>query len=362
MLHTSQRIYPGRFVCEGITMIDTIRIHHRPDSFSVKDESVFTVRDKGQTSKGLFKIGSEVVTGSRAYFKEPLCQSNYRVDVNEYGMKIEFNPSKILYGSNWKTVDEQEAKKVLKMIGGSLSKKGVLTSFNESVVSRIDLERTVQLSQRINAYEGILRSFSPRRMKSSRSYFGNQFVYGNQSRKVTFYDKSEELSKKQGINLDVNLLRCELQLVRTSSVERAFKTKMTRDILKDGMIEVMKSIYRNVIQFDVFREGSDLSGQYALNLDEQKTLIDYLIENKMKNIPKEASAVLGVYRLIDGIGGLEHLDPETKKWSTHRSTHNRHRKEFQGLMKLADRFDKGHGFQQPILYNELRTKLIESVA
>ncbi len=193
------------------TGIDKIWLH--TTNYSVKDADVLTTRmeriKEGEEETYLQK--NQIYTDKRG---QVICGNSFlnidefSLDINRYGLKLNFNPSTLLHPFELATMDELPTAE--EIVLEALFRHGIELDINSCHLTRLDLTKQAETTQPCSNYQSVFEYLRMPRYNDKVSYHTG-FQYGNNSseKQIVFYDKREELFHKSGIKIDNNFTRCE---------------------------------------------------------------------------------------------------------------------------------------------------------
>ena len=213
------------------TGVDTV--HLFTDDFRVSDRPALTVEDRTDMETGagdvvpLFRPGSpdaEPVHGRKAYHNDALAQ------ITVYGhaaLSVQAALPKHLREDNSDAVSsDAELTLALSSLERHLQRLGIRTNLHSARVTRLDLCRTVDLQDSIDAYEPALRSLTFPRTDRTR-YEGTGFKWANGSRQVVLYDKGLEQTGERS-----RTARLEYRLTGSEAVKQHSDLQTAEQLLE----------------------------------------------------------------------------------------------------------------------------------
>ena len=170
------------------------------------------------------------------------------VDINQYGMRIVTNPSKIINdGMNYDTADNTGIDMSLDYIQKTLTENGIHTNIDGFKVSRMDTAQTSEVKYSFTEYPFHL--LKAKRMVSKN--YGTTHLFHNGQREVCFYDKMEQIKSEHkikdpwsyfGIEKGKNIMRAELRTLNHDAFIKTYGDFKPREL---GNREVYEEIKRN---------------------------------------------------------------------------------------------------------------------
>lgn len=148
--------------------------------------------------------------GHDKYYKNT---PEYNIDIKYlqkgYSLKGSFNPSKI---------DPHDIPKLIKQ------DTGVIFNFENSIVTRCDIQRTGQARYPVNSFHSIIQAATGRK-PSKQSTYNSTITTGTTIRQFCMYDKGEEQRQKakkgEQVFFPPNYLRAEARLLKTTACRTA---------------------------------------------------------------------------------------------------------------------------------------------
>jgi hypothetical protein len=193
------------------TGIDKIWLH--TTDFTVRDADFLTTRMERvkESEKDKYLLEHQIYTDKRGQI---ICGNSYlnidefSLDINRYGLKLNFNPSTLLHPFELATMDD--LKKAENIVLEALNTNGIELDIASCHLTRLDLTKQAETKQPCSNYEKVFSYLRMPRYNNKLSY-DTGFQYGNNSseKQIVFYDKREELLYKSGIRIDNNFTRCE---------------------------------------------------------------------------------------------------------------------------------------------------------
>lgn len=218
---------------QGRTGIDKIKLFTR--DYSIRDKYVFAenlpTRKPGQVEQtkpwGMDSKGNTIA--GKLYHNDGLIN----VNIDEFGFKVHFNPSKH-YHPFYLNADDTLLNESLKMVEARLKGLGIsFYDFNDLTLSRVDPARQSFMNHSVDTYiNTIVNKLKAKRMRERLTYDRSALIK-NDSFQIGTYDKMDEhlasilkadgktdeyiKLSQMGIN---NMMRAELRLTKADSVKR----------------------------------------------------------------------------------------------------------------------------------------------
>lgn len=215
------------------------------------------------------------------------------VDVNSYGLRVQFSPSK-KYHTYHLTGTGPRLNKVVGEVQEYLQKQGIYCSLEDMQISRIDLTDQHQMSQPPNSYYEVIKLFKHTRLKSSREH-PHSFTIGNKQWQTCAYDKLQELkeSKMEAyIEGEKNLLRIENRWLNSKEVNRTLPFNTIRKLSAIDN-EELSFQYKRILTGKTFNRNYN-SEQTKLDLYRQGEILRDLLATNTKKV-----AILQLFFIIE---------------------------------------------------------------
>ena len=289
--------------------IDKISLHTK--EFSVDSSHSLTIQPMAYTPNSEEEKEEPTLwrgqKGSKAYLNSDL----YNLTINERGLSVAFNPSKILHSYSL-TNDTHQIEELWDNIKGDVQNKGVLLApDNELKVSRFDMAQNEQMNLPIAFYASLFKSLKGKRM-NNREY-PSSYYFTNKSRELNFYDKTEEVKgrTKMGqapIEVPQRLMRAELRAKKRDTVGRIYRVNDLESILKVGDAYRVEK-YKHTLQTQVFANGNNQEQLqlYALDYDKELRTLKALKEKHSRGSVDKYLGYKGLETLLEDFGNLENF-------------------------------------------------------
>lgn len=282
----------------------------------------------------------EMIRADKLYFNE---KDIYQCTIDNRGIAVTFNPSKILHPFNLVT-DTKEVKRIGDLVSRKLSEQGIRFVLETANVSRIDLTKQDILPRGFSTYVQAFSLLRGKRMKKTNWHTG--YRWGNTQSEVQAYDKGVEA--KIPIN---NLIRFEDKFKHTDVVRKLCGFMNYGDVLKADTNQ-LTAIYNRYITDKLF---SDKVGyQMALDFDNEV--------DKLKNFKEAGRNAVMKYLLCSSLetfilrfGRIDVLFEIMAKAGFNRSTISRERQNILKLLQYAQVSEKSE-FTILDLVNELKLR------
>ena len=138
--------------------------------------------------------------------------------INQHGLLVQFNPSKIHHPYLLKGVDSIEYNQSVKLIQQELQTIGIQVNLEDMNMSRVDLARQVEMYHPLHQYHSAFQLLKAPRAKG-RQYDGG-YLFHNKANEIMFYDKQKELQYQ---DMDImygekNLFRGEIRQLKSDAM------------------------------------------------------------------------------------------------------------------------------------------------
>lgn len=198
----------------------------------------------------LFTCSGQQVYGSKAFHNAGEELGNLSLTINQRGYLLTWNPSKLAGKYTGELASPEEAHKGMKVIESYLSEIGILTNVSGAKITRLDIAKDRQMTNKVFAYKQAFDWLEGKRMKEQVQYPDGMRI-GNTQKQAIFYDKGLELSPDSGRS---NNMRGEIRLLKSDSVKRVMNLSHLHQ-LKDLGQSDLSNIYSGFITKDVFKIG-----------------------------------------------------------------------------------------------------------
>lgn len=179
--------------------------------FKVHDANYLSQTTPPQTSVvESYRPIYEDENGRKVFGRSYLNTETFNLDINEFGLRLNFNPSALQHP--YELFGADILPKVKEQLKDELWKNGIELNFDDAILNRLDLTKQAETRQPCSNYANLFQYLHMPRYKDKNTYESG-FTYGAQksSKQIVFYDKREELLHKKKISLDANLTRCEIR-------------------------------------------------------------------------------------------------------------------------------------------------------
>ncbi len=131
-------------------------------------------RINGATGKAvgggfLYRKGLKSITGKKAYYYEDGIEIEIipRTKHMPESLRLSINPSKLLNGHNYFTIDHNELLKCLGLVRNILAKVGITANIDLCKIGRIDICRNIETEYSFEHYKQSLELMTPKYMKNA---------------------------------------------------------------------------------------------------------------------------------------------------------------------------------------------------
>lgn len=236
--------------------LDKLTLHTR--EFEIKDTLQLNInsnsKEQGKRDidhKPLFKVGGELVTGSKAWHNAEDGYGKLAVEINWKGLAVRWNPSKLAGKYTGELASISDVSASIPVLENYLQQIGILLNLSECKLSRLDLAKDREMSDRVRSYATALSSLDGKRMKE-RVQYPDGVRIGTQTKQGIFYDKGLELKPKEG---STNNMRGEFRLLKGKPIQATLGISKLRDLTSLHQQDI-STAYANYINADLYRIGN----------------------------------------------------------------------------------------------------------
>jgi hypothetical protein len=276
--------------------IDMIHLHTR--EFKVMDRRQLTTNTAEGPNiqpQALYVDGAGVlVVGKNSYHNG----KSARVDIDNHGMRVCFNPSKILHPYNI-LADTSKLPDVLRVAEKELAAVGVKVNLLGCGLSRLDLTKQDTMPQPVMVYADAFKLLKGKRLATVQ--YPNGFVFRNGNVEVVFYDKGEEL---QDSSL-YNFMRGEVKYKKGKVVRSETQLGSLSDLMQAGP-EHLTSCYNSFLNRRVFSQQY-VGEQLAIDFTGEVQLLKMLRGMTKKGAISRYFSLEGIEVKLRKLGGFEGL-------------------------------------------------------
>ena len=286
----------------------------------------FQVKDSRNTGMQLQEYPIDLSTGERqneSLYRDSLgntingrkCYDNnhpdYSIDINQHGLSITFNPSKMSHEYELLTDTKQLIENCKNVVADVQKGRGILFDENTIRLTRNDVTKDIQSNLPTSEYAPLFASLKGKRHKSQTQY-PSGYLTGNKSNALICYDRWERL---KGLNKNFqqptegNRLRAEIQYRKKSNIVSNFgfnSLPMLYEAGIEGCTEVYnKSIKENIFRVKELEPENAVPFGYETMLAYAQTLKDEGrkgIVNHLKNLAGSPLSISTIENILYGIG------------------------------------------------------------
>jgi hypothetical protein len=197
------------------------------------------------------------------------------IDINPSGLKVEWNPSKILHPYHLLT-DPVEVGRMADRIQNTLKAHGVITDVDQMGIARLDLAKNAQLKHHPSAYPPAISAGcrGGKRMKGRE--YPDGYSFGNTQRQAVFYNKTRELHECHKLTIPESKLgRMEVRWNKPRPLAKDVPFSAFRDFRKADPEQVTEA-YRDAVNTNVFRVDVKAVQLVLIHDTEVSTLAQYI--------------------------------------------------------------------------------------
>lgn len=276
--------------------------------FSVKDGNAlgFNKRTKqGQSEENLpvlftDKNGQTFKGTQSEYFGQTL---PFYLGINQKGLSLQFNPSKILHSYNLVS-DVSEIQKIEKQISYELNDVGICFNSLDARPTRLDLAKQDFLSRSIDNYYPVFNYLEGKRMKGRPYETG--FTFDNTLHEFCFYSKGHECKNEKLINM----MRAENRLKKPDPIRKALGFYKFSDFLKSDAIDwnthyvnyLNSNIFRSVKQGQLFDFDNEVEKLKMFKCKGRNAFNNYLITTSLENILQSFGNLKFLWKIMSEAG------------------------------------------------------------
>lgn len=193
-----------------------------------------------------------------------------KIDIDYRGMKISFNPSRMMSDDlHYLSRGGEDIKKCGEVVKSRLLSLGIDCAIEDQSIVRTDLAKDVHLPDQVKSYIEVMKMLKGRRMKSKE--YPDGFLFHNTLRQFCFYDRGEKIRVDGGVEASKNLGRGELRMIKKSSVEKTIGIS-TFGQMMDTDPEQFDCIYHNFVSEDIFKSRLDPIQMNSLDIQSEISL------------------------------------------------------------------------------------------
>lgn len=288
--------------------VDMVYLSAKPDEFRVNDACAFmhkqTVKSYGEAPEIWGSSGSGQPISGTLFVNRGKGGHDATVQIDNYGMQVQFNPSKLVHPYEL-TANVSQSVEMVKRLMHTLT---VDVDVDGMRLSRLDLTKQSVMSTPIEAFNEAFGALNGKRMKQ-RTQYPDGFQVGNGQRQVVFYDKHrEQLLHDPNTQTPENLLRCEARFFKSalSNTRNGIGVGVLRDLVKADPEHLTYAYNRNLLT-NVFRtaDGVQLSFDYGHEID---VLHSFLASTPYASKAVDAYIITaGIEHVLSTFGGISHF-------------------------------------------------------
>jgi hypothetical protein len=268
--------------------------------------------------------GHKQIQANSLYFNHP---DFYSTSVNQTGIQVIFNPSKILHP--YKLASLLETNEVIKAVEKDLIKNGILLNIDSMMISRIDLAKQNLMIRDNLAYAPAFKFMNGKQMKSVQYEFG--YRWGNKQHENTIYDKSKESNLHES-----NILRNEVKLKKTGIVRKRSGIHSIKQLI-DSSDSYLTNLYNDYLNEKLFT-GS-YSEQLTFDFDNEVQRLKAL-KKEGRNAVIKWIASRGINSLIQELGSIEVLYQIISQAGFTKGTVSKEKDKIEELLKYSKGIQK----------------------
>jgi len=271
-----------------------------------------------------------------------------RLNVNDKGLRLAFNPSKALHPFELAPLDALPD--VWALVEDKARGRGIEFNGKALRLARVDLARQSVMDEPIRSYSTAYGMLSGPRMSKTAQY-PDGFRIGNKASQTVFYSKRDELlhTYKDSFGCPERLLRVEAKFLRHESATKALQATYIPDLFSLTQTDLDQA-YTGYLKETVFR----LAGPVQTRIPFPDLEMTWHVQGG--NLDKYL-ALLGVDRALSVHGGLNGFMAFLSSMGLSRSTLNRYHRKVKKYMdwnlRLNDCTTTTRG-----LYEELWSKFV----
>lgn len=288
-------------------MIDKLWLHS--EDFTIENGKIFSYPQgtlDGETGevtgiKSLFIDDSgKNWIGAKAYKNF----GNFSADIDQRGLLVQFNPSnlnKTFVGD----ISHEDYMRVCKDVQLELGMLGIGLNLFDSELVHVDLKRDREVKNPFEMYHPLFKSLSARK-ESKTNYtktYGTSFYFGNNSRKLLFYDKLIELRNRHiEISGYKNPMRAELRLLKKTPVQTNLEISTLKELSQKPYFSSLDSRYKTIVKKMFIGQRED--NVAGFNFDSEIQVLSYFREKYPRNAVYEYLTMVGINEIINKFGDL----------------------------------------------------------
>lgn len=198
---------------------------------------------------------------NRTYYND---DSDYKIAKNYNGIKIEFNPNKVMKKSllDSEPIGYNEMITCFDIVEQKLLKIGIFVNLKSEPIYSNHNSFDVLPSCSYSVYEPIIKLTTNDKISmrnSDKNYFENTLYLGSKSNKIVVYDKQTESAEQLP-----NMIRFEHRFEKINKPKRYSMSHLTESAYFNQRLQAKKLIHRNIFSYDSKRLNNDDDGLMLL--------------------------------------------------------------------------------------------------
>jgi hypothetical protein len=279
--------------------------------------------------------GHEYIRANSLYYNVP---DFYNVSINQIGIQVIVNPSKVLHP--YELADMDQVKKVVQAVEKDMKQAGIMFDPLTSSVSRLDLAKQKVTDRTPNAYTPAFTFMKGKKMKGVQ--YDTGYRWGNNQHENTIYDKSVESKLSFP-----NLLRNEVKIKKTQATRRMTGIHNLSNLYEAGD-ENLTRFYNEYLNTKLF--SGTIQDQTVLDFDGEVERLSSL-RKQGRNALLKYLAATGVNEIVRKAGTPEIIFKIMHEAGYSRKEISKQRYVIKDLLSVAEIKD----IDVRVLIDELRT-------
>jgi|TARA_B100000315_G_C14569095_1_gene584541 hypothetical protein len=325
-------------------MLDTVKLYTPSFKLNEKDNEFTHTKD--------FSHATGELKRERLY-----CNlGHFSLDIKNDFLFLSTSLPKLLRGSSFYEVEENDMEQAIEMVEKKLSEVGVSVSNNkldDFTFSRLDVCKNLEVEHYIPEYLLLLNDFTFSR-RAKRDIEHETVSFRNSSQELSFYNKCKEVKQDKETPLELfeelkdkpeNVLRVESRLKRAQVVDREFSPGLKFTDAFDS--ELCKG--KLLKDFDSLVPSPEK--QLDFNFKANSKLLEYISSKRKRGVFKEFLATKGAEQF------LKDFRFDYAKIREFLETHYKRRQTFAILRELKEYQNLVIEHQERDLLGELRSKI-----
>lgn len=219
---------------------------------------------KDPTSFGIDDLGVPM------YGKYYSNEDQISITINYQGMKISFNPSRMMSKDlRYLSRSRGEVKKCGELIKSKLLELGIDCAIEDHNMVRLDLAKDAHLPDQVKSYIEVMRMLRGKRMKPKE--YPDGYLFANTLRQFCFYNRGEKIRLDGGNEKAHNLGRGEFRMIKKSSIQKTLDIS-TFSQMMDIEPDQMDCVYHNFVSEDIFKSRLDPVQMNHINVENEISL------------------------------------------------------------------------------------------